>query len=94
MRGLFFDHADDPEIWEHPHQFMLGRGLLVSPVIEPGAGTWATKPHHAVHQDPRVFGDRVQLSQYADGCTANGLHYADGAHGAGTRCDSGAVPPL
>lgn len=42
MRGLFFDHADDPAIWSHPYQFLIGRDLLVSPVLEPGASTWST----------------------------------------------------
>ncbi len=34
MAGLFFDYADDPGIWNAPHQYMLGRYLLVCPVIE------------------------------------------------------------
>lgn len=42
MRALFFDHADDPEIWSHPLQFQLGDDLLVNPVTEPGAGEWET----------------------------------------------------
>jgi 1,3-alpha-isomaltosidase len=42
MRGLFFDHADDPAIWEHPLQFLIGRDLLVSPVVEPGVSSWST----------------------------------------------------
>ncbi len=42
MRALFFDHPDDPAVWAHPHQWLLGDDLLVSPVIEPGATTWAT----------------------------------------------------
>ncbi|MBZ2195378.1 glycoside hydrolase family 31 protein [Occultella gossypii] len=42
MRGLFFDHADDPEIWRWPLQFGLGDDLLVHPVTEPGATTWQT----------------------------------------------------
>lgn len=37
MRGLFFDHADDPAIWDHQDQFLLGSALLVAPVTEPGA---------------------------------------------------------
>lgn len=37
MAGLFFDYSDDHEIWNAPHQYMLGRHLLVSPVIDPGA---------------------------------------------------------
>lgn len=42
MRGMFFDHPDDPEIWRWPHQFMLGRDLLVAPVVTPGTTTWTT----------------------------------------------------
>ena len=42
MRGLFFDHADDPAIWDHPLQFTIGRSLLVAPVTEPGAADWST----------------------------------------------------
>jgi alpha-glucosidase (family GH31 glycosyl hydrolase) len=42
MRPLFFDHADDPEIWNHPYQYLLGDDLLVNPVLEPGATTWTT----------------------------------------------------
>lgn len=40
MAGLFFDYANDPEIWKAPYQYMLGRYLLVAPVTEPGAATW------------------------------------------------------
>ncbi|AYY15244.1 glycoside hydrolase family 31 [Actinobacteria bacterium YIM 96077] len=36
MRGLFFDHPDDPMIWRYPLQYQLGDALLVVPVIEPG----------------------------------------------------------
>jgi len=42
MRPLFFDHPEDPEIWHHPHQYLLGNDLLISPVLEPGATTWTT----------------------------------------------------
>ena len=42
LRPLFFDHADDPEIWNHPYQYQLGDDLLVSPVLEPGVTTWTT----------------------------------------------------
>ena len=40
MRPLFFDFADDPVIWDHPLQWMLGPDLLVAPVLEPGVATW------------------------------------------------------
>ncbi|GAA3096731.1 alpha-glucosidase (family GH31 glycosyl hydrolase) [Kribbella aluminosa] len=42
LRPLFFDHTDDPEIWNHPYQYLLGDDLLVNPVLEPGATTWTT----------------------------------------------------
>lgn len=34
MAGLFFDYANDPEIWKAPYQYMLGRYLLVAPIID------------------------------------------------------------
>jgi alpha-glucosidase (family GH31 glycosyl hydrolase) len=40
MRALFFEWPDDPEIWRHPYQYLLGDELLVAPVVEPGAGAW------------------------------------------------------
>ncbi|MBB3025226.1 Alpha-xylosidase [Trueperella pyogenes] len=42
MRAMFYDHADDPEIWMHPRQYMLGDELLINPVTTPGAATWST----------------------------------------------------
>jgi alpha-glucosidase (family GH31 glycosyl hydrolase) len=42
MRPLFFDHADDSTLWQHPRQWKLGNHLLVSPVTEPGASEWTT----------------------------------------------------
>ncbi len=42
MRPLFFDHGDDPAVWDHPRQWLLGDDLLVNPVTEPGATTWST----------------------------------------------------
>jgi alpha-glucosidase (family GH31 glycosyl hydrolase) len=40
MRPLYFDNPEDPEVWEHPLQWMLGPDLLVAPVLEPGATEW------------------------------------------------------
>ena len=40
MAGLFFEYANDPEIWKASYQYMLGRNLLVAPVTEPGVTTW------------------------------------------------------
>lgn len=42
MRPLFFDHPGLEAVWEHPQQWMLGDGLLVDPVTEPGAEHRAT----------------------------------------------------
>lgn len=37
MAGLFFDYAQDDSIWDAPYQYMLGRDLLVAPVVKEGA---------------------------------------------------------
>ncbi|NEA31397.1 TIM-barrel domain-containing protein [Streptomyces sp. SID13031] len=42
MRPLFFDYPADEEIWNHPHQYLLGNDLLINPVLEPAATTWTT----------------------------------------------------
>jgi alpha-glucosidase (family GH31 glycosyl hydrolase) len=42
MRAMFFDHGDDPEVWNWPLQYQLGDDLLVHPVTAPGATTWTT----------------------------------------------------
>jgi alpha-glucosidase (family GH31 glycosyl hydrolase) len=39
MRPLFFDAPNDPQIWQHPLQWMLGDALLVAPVTAEGATT-------------------------------------------------------
>lgn len=36
MAGLFFDYAHDDSIWDVPYQYMLGRSLLIAPVIAEG----------------------------------------------------------
>jgi alpha-glucosidase (family GH31 glycosyl hydrolase) len=41
MRGLFFDWPNDPQIWQVPHQYLLGDDLLVAPVTEQGVEQWA-----------------------------------------------------
>jgi alpha-glucosidase (family GH31 glycosyl hydrolase) len=40
MRPLYFDYPSDPEVWDHPLQWMLGDDLLVAPVLEPGVRSW------------------------------------------------------
>ncbi|HEU4948355.1 MAG TPA: TIM-barrel domain-containing protein [Kribbella sp.] len=42
MRPLFFDHGDEPAVWDHPLQYLLGDDFLVNPVTEPGATSWET----------------------------------------------------
>ncbi|OJV82209.1 MAG: glycoside hydrolase family 31 [Cellulomonas sp. 73-92] len=42
MRGLFVDHPHDEAAWAHPHEFLLGDDVLVSPVTEPGVSRWST----------------------------------------------------
>lgn len=37
MRPLFLDWPDEPQAWQIDDQYMLGRSLLVAPVLEPGA---------------------------------------------------------
>lgn len=39
MRPLFFDHADEPEVWTAPPEWTLGDDILVAPVLAPG-GEW------------------------------------------------------
>ncbi|MEO3863813.1 TIM-barrel domain-containing protein [Acrocarpospora sp. B8E8] len=62
MRGLFFDHPTDPEIWRFPLQYQLGDALLVIPVTEPGvdqvtgylpAGAWVDVWTGTEHQGAR-----------------------------------------
>jgi alpha-glucosidase (family GH31 glycosyl hydrolase) len=36
MRALCFDWPDDPAVWDHPFEYLLGDDLLVAPVTEPG----------------------------------------------------------
>jgi alpha-glucosidase (family GH31 glycosyl hydrolase) len=40
MKGLFFAEPDDARAWDFPYQYLLGRSLLVAPVVEPGAEKW------------------------------------------------------
>jgi alpha-glucosidase (family GH31 glycosyl hydrolase) len=35
MRGLFFDHPHDPDVWRYPLQYKLGDALLIAPVTDP-----------------------------------------------------------
>jgi alpha-glucosidase (family GH31 glycosyl hydrolase) len=37
MRALYFDHPTWAGAWTHPLQWMLGRDLFVSPVVDEGA---------------------------------------------------------
>lgn len=42
MRALFFDHAQDSRIWDHPYEYQLGDDLLINPVCEEGASELST----------------------------------------------------
>ncbi len=46
MRPLYFDYPADDQVWAHPLQWMLGRDLLVAPVLEPGAERWTVYLPH------------------------------------------------
>jgi len=35
-QALCFDWPDDPAVWDHPFEYLLGDDLLVAPVTEPG----------------------------------------------------------
>ena len=63
MRPLFFDHPHDDEVWRHPFQWMLGDGLLVTPVVEEGAVRSVAYLPAGVWRDAttgdRVDGERV-----------------------------------
>jgi len=41
MRPLYFDYPHDELVWEHPLQWMLGRDILVAPVVHEGATRWS-----------------------------------------------------
>lgn len=61
MRPLFFDWPDDERLWDHPLQWMLGRDILVSPVVLEGASSHtATLPEgewvHAFSGSPVAGG--------------------------------------
>jgi len=42
VRGLMWDHPDDPRAHDHPYEFVLGRDLLVAPVYrsQEASGGW------------------------------------------------------
>ena len=42
MRALFFDYPEDPQVWDHPHQYLLGDDLLINPVTRPDQLAWTT----------------------------------------------------
>jgi 1,3-alpha-isomaltosidase len=43
MRPLAFDSPDDPEVWNHPFQYLFGRSMLVAPVC------WEARKRLAVY---------------------------------------------
>lgn len=40
MRTLALHWPQDPRVWDHPMQYLLGSSLLVAPVTEPGVTMW------------------------------------------------------
>lgn len=39
MRALFFEFPDEPELFSVDRQFLIGRDILVTPVLEPNVTT-------------------------------------------------------
>lgn len=39
VRALFWEFPDEPELFGVDRQFMVGRDILVTPVLEPGLAT-------------------------------------------------------
>ncbi|MBT2519353.1 hypothetical protein J7E29_18070 [Streptomyces sp. ISL-90] len=63
MRPVYFDHPAEDAAWSHPVQWMLGRGLLVSPVVVEGEiehevalppGAWVDVWTGDVHEGPSL----------------------------------------
>jgi len=58
VRPVFYDFPDDPQAWADTDDFLLGRDLLVTPVVEPGAEQRTVRlPRGADWLDPWT-GDR------------------------------------
>jgi alpha-glucosidase len=65
VRPVFHDFPDDPGAWADTDDFLLGRDILVAPVVEPGAATrcvrlpagcsWADDHSGAVHAGGRTI---------------------------------------
>ncbi|MDR3069943.1 MAG: glycoside hydrolase family 31, partial [Propionibacteriaceae bacterium] len=41
LRPLYFDHPNDPAIWDNPIQWQLGDHIIVAPILRPGTGQWS-----------------------------------------------------
>uniref|UniRef100_A0ACD5ZD67 Uncharacterized protein n=1 Tax=Avena sativa TaxID=4498 RepID=A0ACD5ZD67_AVESA len=83
-RPLFFSYPEDATAYGVDRQFLLGRGVLVSPVLEQGAttvdayfpaGRWFSIYDHSLAVDTRS-GERVTLPALAD---APYVHVAGGS---------------
>jgi len=59
MRPLYFDQPDDERVWSYPLQWLVGDDLLVTPVVEPGAGDLAVLLPEGRWSDP-VSGETLE----------------------------------
>jgi alpha-glucosidase (family GH31 glycosyl hydrolase) len=54
VRPVFYDFPGDPDAWDDTDDFLLGRDLLVAPVVEPGVADRTIRlPRGADWRDPR-----------------------------------------
>ena len=53
VRPVFYDFPNDPEVWAETDDFLLGRDILVAPVVEPGVESRRVRlPAGASWRDP------------------------------------------
>jgi alpha-glucosidase len=73
VRPLFYDFPDDPNAWHDTDQFLLGRSILVAPVVEEGATSarvylpagadWKNRWTGTVHKGAQVLDCEAPLDQ-------------------------------
>lgn len=80
MRALYFDHPTWDGAWTHPLQWMLGRDLLVSPVVHEGAvehevalppGEWIDAWTGEAHSGPAVLRRHTSIDDVPVYCRAD-----------------------